>query len=266
LAHWEATLREPEPLLSDQALEPQEEPPASMRHLTLGLPAEVTGPLLTAVPAAFHGRGNDVLLTGLVVAVAAWRRRRGAQGKGANVLLIDLEGHGREEFFEGLDLSRTVGWFTSLFPVRLEAGGLDLEEALKGGAALGQALKAVKEQLRRVPGGGLGYGLLRYLNPETAPGLSGLASPQIGFIYLGRFGGLEEAAGWGLAPEAGAVLGLSGSGDADLAPAHALEVNAVTLEGRDGPRLSATWSWCGGLLSEEAVSQAGHGGFPGLGA
>ena len=232
-----------------------------MRHLTLRLPADVTVSLLTTVPAAFHGRVNDVLLTALVVAVAAWRRRR-AQGKGSNAVLIDLESHGREELFEGLDLTRTVGWFTSLFPVWLDAGGLDLEEALRGGAALGEALKRIKEQLRRVPGGGLGYGLLRYLNPETAPALSGLASPQIGFNYLGRFGG-TEAAGWGIAPEAGAVLGLSGS-DSDLPPAHGLEVNAVTLEERDGPQLSATWSWPGALLSEEAVSDLARGWFGAL--
>ena len=69
-------------------------------------------------------------------------------------MLIDLEGHGREEqLFEGVDLSRTVGWFTSLFPVRLDAGALDLEEALEGGAALGQALKRIKEQLRALPDG-----------------------------------------------------------------------------------------------------------------
>ena len=169
---------------------------------------------------------------------------------------------GGRELFEGLDLTRTVGWFTSLFPVRLDAGGLDLEEALRGGAALGEALKRIKEQLRRVPDGGLGYGLLRYLNPETAPALSGLASPQIGFNYLGRFGG-SEAAGWGIAPEAGAVLGLSGS-DSDLPPAHALELNAVTLEERDGPQLSATWSWPSALLSEEAVSDLARGWFRAL--
>ena len=67
-----------------------------------------------------------------------------------------------------VDLTRTVGWFTSLYPVRLDPGLLDLEEALSGGPALGRALKTIKEQLRAVPGKGLGYGLLRYLNDETA--------------------------------------------------------------------------------------------------
>ena len=66
-----------------------------------------------------------------------------------------------------------MGWFTSLYPVRLDPGLLDLEEALSGGPALGRALKTIKEQLRAVPGKGLGYGLLRYLNDETAAELAG---------------------------------------------------------------------------------------------
>ena len=92
--------------------------------------------------------------------------------------------------------------------------------------------------------------------------MSGLAGPQIGFNYLGRFGA-SAAAGWGIAPEAGAVLGLSAS-DSELPPAHALEVNAVTLEEGHGPELSATWSWSGALLCEEAVSDLAHGWFGAL--
>ena len=89
-------------------------------------------------------------------------------------VLIDLEGHGREEIFADVDLSRTLGWFTSLFPVRLDAGALDLAEALAGGPALGRALKIIKEQLHAVADHGLGYGLLRYLNAQTALQLAGL--------------------------------------------------------------------------------------------
>ncbi|KOV14648.1 hypothetical protein ADK60_28330, partial [Streptomyces sp. XY431] len=76
---------------------------------------------------------------------------------------VELEGHGREELGAGTDLSRTVGWFTSLFPVRLDLGGLDVGEAVAGGAALGEAVKRGKEHLRSLPDHGLGYGLLRYL-------------------------------------------------------------------------------------------------------
>src|SRR5215813_6957071 len=100
---------------------------------------------------------------------------------GGTAALIDLEGHGREELFEDVDLTHTVGWFTSLFPVRLEAAGIDLDDALAGGASLGRALKLVKEQLRAVPANGVGYGLLRYLNAQTGAELTGLARPEIGF-------------------------------------------------------------------------------------
>ncbi len=100
----------------------------------------------------------------------------------------------------GLDPSRTVGWFTSLYPVCLDLGELDLEQALAGGAAIGEALKRVKEQLRAVPGQGLGYGLLRYLHPQAQASLAGRCEPQIGFNYLGRFSA-GEAPGWGPAPE-----------------------------------------------------------------
>ena len=177
-------------------------------------------------------------------------------------MLVDLEGHGREQqLFEGVDLTRTVGWFTSLFPVRLDAGALDLEEALAGGAALGQALKRIKEQLRALPDGGLGYGLLRHLNPETAAALSGLATPQIGFNYLGRFA-KAQAADWQIAPEAEAAL--AGYLDPDMPFGHSLEVNAVTLEQTDGPQLSATWSWPSALLSEEEVGDLAQGWFGAL--
>ena len=89
-----------------------------------------------------------------------------------------------------------MGWFTSLYPVRLDPGLLDLEEALSGGPALGRALKTIKEQLRAVPGKGLGYGLLRYLNDETAAELAGSAAPQLGFNYLGRFAAGGDGADW----------------------------------------------------------------------
>src|SRR5262249_48758589 len=86
-----------------------------------------------------------------VSAAVAWWRGRGGGGAGAGVV-VDVEGHGREEVWSDIDLSRTVGWFTSLYPVRLDVGGVDVEEALAGGAGLGRALKLIKEQLRAVPG------------------------------------------------------------------------------------------------------------------
>ena len=177
-------------------------------------------------------------------------------------MLIDLEGHGREELFADVDLSRTVGWFTSLFPVRLDPGSLDLDEALAGGPALGRALKLIKEQLRALPDHGLGYGLLRYLNRESAAQLAGFATPPIGFNYLGRFAA-PAGADWGAAAEAGA-LGLGG--DPALPLAHALEINAHTLDQQDGATLSATWSFAPALLTDAEVADLAQGWFAALDA
>ena len=203
---------------------------------------------------------NDVLLTGLVLAIADWCRRRGrGAGSAGHAVLVDLEGHGREEVFADVDLSRTVGWFTSLYPVRLDAGALDLDEALAGGPALGRALKLIKEQLRAPPDHGLGYGLLRYLNPETAAQLSGLAVPQIGFNYLGRFAA-PAAADWATAAEAVAL----GGGDPAMPLAHALEVNALTLDAADGATLTATWTFAPALLAEGTVRDLAERWFEAL--
>ena len=247
LEFWSGMLSKPSVALAEGALDAARDIGGTAGHLTLTLPAAVTGPLLTRVQAAFHGGINDVLLTGLVVAVADWSRRR--DGGASRAALIDLEGHGREEIFADVELSRTVGWFTSLFPVRLDAAGIDLDEALAGGPALGRAFKLIKEQMRAVPDNGLGYGLLRYLNGETGSRLAGFAAPQLGFNYLGRFAG-DGVADWSAAPE---VALLGGGGDPAMALAHALEVNALTLDGADGATLSATWSWAPALLTEAAV-------------
>ena len=212
--------------------------------------------MLTRVPAAFHGGINDVLLTGLAVAIADWCRRR---GRGASpAVLLDLEGHGREEIFADVDLSRTVGWFTSLFPVRLDLGGLDLEEALAGGAALGRALKRIKEQLRALPDNGLGYGVLRYLNPQ-AGGAACRACGAADRLQLSRAlcgcgsGGLgrRRRRRWG-------------SAVAMLPLAHALEVNAVTLDNAEGPTLTAHWSWAPALVPEAAVRDLAERWFAAL--
>ena len=164
----------------------------------------------------------------------------------------------------GLDLSRTVGWFTSLYPVRLDpgaldSGALDLDDALGGGEAIGQALKAIKEQLRALPDRGLGYGLLRYLNPQTArlsPHCPRRRSAST--IWAGS---RRPAAPTGQARPrpcrwAAAIPA--------LALAHAIEVNALTLDGADGPTLSATWTWAPALLSEAEVQDLAQGWFRAL--
>ena len=115
----------------------------------------VTERLLSTAPGALRARLNDLLIAAFGMSVSAWRRRRGRNDVGA--VLLDVEGHGREEVFEGVDLSHTVGWFTSLYPL---GSSVSRSEPAP-------ALKRIKEQLRSVPDNGFGYGLLRYLNQST---------------------------------------------------------------------------------------------------
>ncbi|HBL31162.1 MAG TPA: non-ribosomal peptide synthetase, partial [Acidobacteria bacterium] len=136
------------------------------------LDPEETQALLQEVPRAYQTQINDVLLTALALALAAWT--------GEPRFLVDLEGHGREEIFEGIDLSRTVGWFTTMTPVVLDVAGVTGDP--------GAALKAVKEQLRRVPARGIGYGALRCLSPspEIRERLRSLPRPELVFNYMGQ--------------------------------------------------------------------------------
>ncbi len=137
----------------------------------MALTAEETAALLRDVPAAYGTQINDALLTALLRATEGWTS--------ADSLLVDLEGHGREDILEGANLSRTVGWFTTRFPVVLSGGGR---------SDLAEVLKHVKEQLRAVPQRGIGYGLLRYSGgkPEVAKQLRELPQPEISFNYLGQ--------------------------------------------------------------------------------
>ncbi|MBY8848894.1 non-ribosomal peptide synthetase, partial [Saccharothrix sp. MB29] len=216
---------------------------------------EVTSTLLTTAPAAFRAGVDDVLLTGFGLAVREWLARRGERLPDA--LLVDREGHGRHEdaVAPGLDLSRTVGWFTNLYPVRVEVPPMRWEEVLAAGEPVGAALKQVKEGLRAVPDHGLGWGLLRHLNPDTADKLAACPVPQIGFNYLGRTSAGASGRDWAPLPGAGADTSV---GDAGLPFAHVLEVNAFTEEGPDGPRLVAALSWPAALLDEPDVAALGQ--------
>ncbi|MET8629452.1 amino acid adenylation domain-containing protein [Kitasatospora sp. NPDC004669] len=241
LPFWQGVLAPSEPLFD----RPAKATPGGRIELTL--PSELTAPLLTTVPALFHAEVNDVLLTALALAVNRVRERTGG-------VLIELEGHGREEFTDGVDLSRTVGWFTSAFPVRLDPAGTE-----SGCTDPGAALKAVKEQLRALPDRGLGYGLLRHLNPETGPTLAELPAPQLGFNYLGRIAtGRPGGTDWAPAPELTADPAEAG------APAHAVAVNAWTADGDTGPRLTAAWTWAEGALTEPEVRELGQAWFDAL--
>ncbi|WP_261989272.1 non-ribosomal peptide synthetase [Streptomyces sp. uw30] len=245
LALWQRILDGPDPLVGTRRLDLAKDVYGTRRTLRLELGPEVTGPLLTDVPAAFHAEVNDVLLTGLALAVADWRRRHGHTHFAQT--LIELEGHGREQLAEGLDLSRTVGWFTSAFPLRLDPGALDWDEVWAGGPALAAALKRVKEQLRALPDRGVGHGLLRYLNPHAARVLAPYERPQLGFNYMGRFDAREDRL-W----EPAGGDGVVGTGAHPAMPLpHLLDVTPATEDRHDGPHLIANWAWAGQAVAED---------------
>jgi amino acid adenylation domain-containing protein/non-ribosomal peptide synthase protein (TIGR01720 family)/FkbM family methyltransferase len=179
-SYWETQLAKPTIRLPvDRAIEQEESPPVksvnsvgSARSLTLSLSADATRALLQDVPGVYRTQINDVLLTALVRAFQQWTGEPGA-------LCVEVEGHGREEIFEGQQVSRTVGFFTTRYPVVLEVAA---------DAGPGESLKTIKEQLRGVPQHGIGYGLLRYLSgdEQIAERLREAAKAEISFNYLGQ--------------------------------------------------------------------------------
>jgi len=184
---------------------------ASADLVTVALDAEETGALLTQVHQAYGTQMNDILLASLLQAVSDWT--------GKPRVRLMLEGHGREEELIGrVDLTRTVGWFTTLYPLVLE---LPYDRSLDG------VIKAVKEQVHQIPHHGLGYGVLRYLGAAD-PALSGMATPEISFNYLGQLDQMiSNEAVFRLAPEP------AGAGQPPDAPrAYQIEVEASVIAGQ----------------------------------
>ncbi|HET8586931.1 MAG TPA: condensation domain-containing protein, partial [Candidatus Limnocylindria bacterium] len=185
---------------------------ASAEVVSHRLSVEETRSLLQDAPKAYRTQINDILLTALGEALARW--------SGSRRQLIAMEGHGREPLFPDVDLSRTVGWFTSLYPVLLD---LPTYEP-------GSSLKAVKEQLRHIPGRGIGYGILRYLAADDATGakLAAFPQPAVIFNYVGQFDQvLQEDRGLSLASEP------IGPQQSPRAPRpFVLEVTGVVVAGR----------------------------------
>ncbi|MCX4904323.1 non-ribosomal peptide synthetase [Streptomyces sp. NBC_00878] len=256
LGLWRRLVSGPDPSLGARPFDPAVDTIATVERVRLDLPIETTRILLTTLPAAYRGGVNDGLLTGLAVAVAVWRRRHGVDELST---LIRLEGHGREEdVVPGADLSRTMGWFTSMYPVRLDVSGVDLDEALAGGAATGAAVKAVKEQLLAIPDKGIGYGMLRYLNAETGAVLERYGSGQIVFNYLGRYAGSanmpQDLHGLGFTQVEDTVT-LTPPLDGDMSALASLSVNAHVVDTEQGPRLEASLDYPAGLLAEAEVRE-----------
>ena len=201
----------------------------SAQTISISLTTAETQALLQEVPKAYNTQINDVLLTALVQAFTQWT--------GESAVLIDLEGHGREMLFADVDISRTVGWFTSIFPVRLDLETLELEAALK----------SIKEQLRQIPNNGIDYGIGRYL----AKNLEIAVSPQVSFNYLGQFDATRaQLSLFELAPETeGITRSLKGK------RSHLLTINGFVSEGK----LQISWTYSNAIHQTSTIENLAQG-------
>jgi non-ribosomal peptide synthase protein (TIGR01720 family) len=202
----------------------------------MSLSKQETERLLHGVAAAFNTQINVVLLTALVQAFSRWT--------GQPRLLVDMEGHGREALFKDIDVSRTVGWFTSLFPVLLDLGAAE---------STGEALTAIRKQVEEMPGRGIGYGLLRYLSEDAsvAEKLRALPQPEVSFNYMGRFDQvLSDDSAFRVAPE---TCGPSRS--PRTRRANLIEVSGGIADGR----LQMAWTYAEQIHRRETIEELVRG-------
>ena len=200
--------------------------------ITTMLTSDETRALLNEIPGTMRVRIHEVLVTAIAQVLCDWT--------GSQTVLIDMEGHGRESVFDDVDVSRTVGWFTSLFPLLLRVEDTNSPS---------DAVLSVKEQLRRVPIGGVGYGVLRYLGGDTSAAvrLQSLPQADIAFNYLGQFG-----RGGALPAETYAVDTERDSTRSDLAHrSHSIEINARVV----GSVLRTKWTFSANLHARSSAER-----------
>jgi non-ribosomal peptide synthase protein (TIGR01720 family) len=204
----------------------------NLATVVASLNAEETRALLQDVPAAFRTQINDALLTALVAAFAEWT--------GENSLLLELEGHGRENLFDDVDISRTVGWFTSLYPVCLEL--TDANNAAN-------ALRSVRRQLDRVPNRGVGYGILRYLSddPEVRRALQSQPLPEVTFNYHGQ---VDQAFAGDMS-----IVGAQESTGAVQSPRQTRTQLLDIIAGVSDGELKAAWTYNGDIHRQSTVEK-----------
>ncbi|MBB4781049.1 amino acid adenylation domain-containing protein/non-ribosomal peptide synthase protein (TIGR01720 family) [Streptomyces rapamycinicus] len=265
LHHWTHTLQ-PHPTTPTPP-NPTPIPTNQLHHHTTTLPPQHTQPLLTTTPAHYHAGINDILLTALTLALT--HPDINTNPNPDNSILINLESHGRHELTPHLDLTRTIGWFTTLHPTRLHPGPATWHDITHNTPHLGTALKTIKETLRTTPHHGTTYGLLRHLNPTTKTHLTHLPQPPTTFNYLGRYTPTTPTTPttppntptntttqpWPHAPE---TTPLNGNTDPNLLHHTPLEINAHTQDTPHGPQLTTTYTYNPHHHTTHHITQLAH--------
>lgn len=225
--YWEKSVNSYEPLKVDKTFD-RKVNAAEFKNQTIKLDTENTQLLLQKVPGVYHTEINDILLCALALTLS--------DHNSSDKIVVGLEGHGREDISKTIDTSRTVGWFTSMYPVLLE---LNPERNLQ------DSIISVKEQMRRVPDKGIGYGVSKYINKNEQ--ISGKECWDVIFNYLGQ---LDNVVGGGkLLSGAGESKGAV-SGD-ELLLNHKISVTCLVQNGE----FILYWSYSSRHFEEKTISE-----------
>ncbi|GAB4583139.1 amino acid adenylation domain-containing protein [Nocardia sp. IFM 10818] len=242
--YWSAQLAAADPAVGHRIPDPRTDTWSSLRVATAVTPVDITERILATLTREEGVR--EFLLTALTMTVASWRRERDQDpSTGA---LIALEGHGRADDLLHTDTSNTLGWFTSVFPVRLGAGdAVDIDRAEADPNTARALLNSVTAQLSAIPNQGLDYGLLRYVN--HTPELVAAPHPQIEFNYLGRVDlSGQQPDSWSL--RTGPLNdALPLDPEPDLPLRYALDVISGIGTTPEGPQLTTNWRWSNALFT-----------------
>lgn len=203
----------------------------SFETITAELDKHNTQTLLKEVPKAYNTQINDILLSALVIS--------NYKLTGSQNIFVNLEGHGREDIDDSPDVSRTIGWFTSIFPVYLRA---DKPEET------GETIKSVKEYLRKIPNNGIGFGILKYLSKDKSltEKLRSIQQPEIVFNYLGQINeNIIDSSDWKLGKE---LIVLDQNKDGIRA--HILEINSIVSDSK----LKVNFTFSKNIFNSETIN------------
>ncbi|NLG46798.1 AMP-binding protein, partial [Gordonia sp. (in: high G+C Gram-positive bacteria)] len=253
--YWRSQVAAVDPVIGSRVPEIGRDTWADLRSATVLTDVAVTARILDGVDQRIGLR--EFLLAALTVTFASWRAEHGQDAAAGS--LIALEGHGREDATVGddVDTGRTLGWFTTVFPVRLAAGRTVTVDALEADpAGCRGVVEAVAAELDAIPNRGLDYGLLRYA--EQDPALVAGAAPQVEFNYLGRFdlgvAGTEPGP-WQPVVDLELNEHLPTDPEPDLPLRYALDIVAVVRATDDGPQLVTNWRHCSTVLSPQDIER-----------
>ncbi len=245
--YWAAQVEAPDPALGSRKPDPSIDTWESLRATVVRAPVRVTERILAALTRDEGVR--EVLLAALTMTLISWRRERGDDHTAG--ALLALESHGRADDALDADTSATVGWFTTVFPVRLGAGAdaIDVAAAEADPAAAAKLLDSVTAHLAGVPGEGLDFGVLQRIS--GVPELTGAPEPQVEFNYLGRSDLMvRDRRAWSIVTDAAYADAMPIAPEPDLPLRYALDVVAGIEGGPVGPQLTTQWRWSSALFTE----------------